>query len=175
MGYPSPLFLLNFSPGKASVGCRTFARCPIPWPCITSDGWAPQTGSIKIYVSELYASGFRCFGPDSPLTLNLRRGLNVLAGPNDSGKTAVIDAPRQVLRTRGDDFLRLEPGDFHVKPDGDRVTEPLIRCTFDRLTPDAVSKPSFSFDARQSSRRSQPGRSSPVGPRRQTSLLESNP
>jgi len=112
VGYPSPLFLLNLSHGKVSVGCRAFARCPIPWPRITSDGRAPKTGSIKMYVSELYASGFRRFGPDSPLTLNLRRGLNVLVGPNDFGKTAVIDAPGHVLQTSGDDFLRLEPGVF---------------------------------------------------------------
>ena len=93
-----------------------------------------------MYVSEIYASGFRCFGTESSLTLKLRRGLNILVGPNDSGKTAAIDAPRYVLWTRGDDYLRLEPGDFHVKPDGNRVTELLIRCTFDQLTPDEESR-----------------------------------
>ncbi|TAK52672.1 MAG: ATP-dependent endonuclease [Betaproteobacteria bacterium] len=93
-----------------------------------------------MYISEIYASGFRCFGPENPLTLKLRRGLNVLVGPNDSGKTAIIDAPRHVLWTRGDDFLRLEPGDFHVKPTGDRITELLIRCTFDELTPDEEAR-----------------------------------
>ena len=93
-----------------------------------------------MYISEIYTSGFRCFGPENPLTLKLRRGLNVLVGPNDSGKTAVIDAPRHVLWTRGDDFLRLEPGDFHVKPTGDRITELLIRCTFDELTPDEEAR-----------------------------------
>lgn len=93
-----------------------------------------------MYVSEIYASGFRCFGPDSPLSLKLRRGLNLLVGPNDSGKTAVIDAPRFVLWTRGDDFLRLEPGDFHVMPNGTKVAELLIRCSFDGLTPDEESR-----------------------------------
>ncbi len=93
-----------------------------------------------MYVSEIHASGFRCFGPDSPLSLKLRRGLNLLVGPNDSGKTAVIDAPRFVLWTRGDDFLRLEPGDFHVRPNGTKVTELLIRCSFDGLAPDEESR-----------------------------------
>ncbi len=88
-----------------------------------------------MHVSEISASGFRCFGPDSPLSLKLRRGLNVLVGPNDSGKTAIIDVPRFVLWTRGDDFIRLEPGDFHVKPDGARVDELFLRCTFESLTP----------------------------------------
>ena len=93
-----------------------------------------------MYVSEIHAAGFRCFGPGDPLILKLRRGLNILVGPNDSGKTAVIDAPRFVLWTRGDDFLRLEPSDFHVKQNGERVTELLIRCTFDDLTADEEAR-----------------------------------
>ena len=93
-----------------------------------------------MYLSEIHTSGFRCFGPDNALTLNLRRGLNILAGPNDSGKTAIIDAPRHVLWTRGDDYMRLEPGDFHIKPDGGRVTELIIRCTFEDLSADEEAR-----------------------------------
>ena len=93
-----------------------------------------------MYVSEIHASGFRCFGPENPLTLSLRRGLYILVGPNDSGKTAIIDAPRYVLWTRGDDFVRLESGDFHVKADGRRVSELFIRCTFDGLMPDEEAR-----------------------------------
>ena len=93
-----------------------------------------------MHVSEIHASGFRCFGPNSPLSLALRRGLNILVGPNDSGKTAVIDTPRFVLWTRGDDYLRLDPGDFHVRPDGTKVNQLLLRCTFDGLTPDEESR-----------------------------------
>ena len=93
-----------------------------------------------MYVSAIHASGFRCFGPDNPLSLKLRRGLNILVGPNDSGKTAIIDAPRFVLWTRGDDFLRLEPGDFHVGPDGTKVSELFVRCTFESLTPDEEAR-----------------------------------
>ncbi len=93
-----------------------------------------------MYVSEIFASGFRCFGPDNPLLLRLSKGLNILVGPNDSGKTAVIDAPRLVLWTRGDDFVRLDPSDFHVKPDSTRSQELLVRCTFDALTPDEESR-----------------------------------
>jgi len=93
-----------------------------------------------VYISEIYAAGFRCFDAATPLRLSLRRGLNILVGPNDSGKTAVIDAPRYLLWTRGDDFIRLEPSDFHVKPNGERVTELLIRCTFDDLTLDEEAR-----------------------------------
>lgn len=93
-----------------------------------------------MYISNILGSGFRCFSAESPLELGLQRGLNILAGPNDSGKTAIIDAPRLVLWTRGDNFLRLDSDDFHVKPGGERVTELLIRCTFDELTADEESR-----------------------------------
>lgn len=93
-----------------------------------------------MYVSEIGAQGFRCFGPDNPLKLKLRQGLNILAGPNDAGKTAIIDALRFVLWTRGDDYLRLEPGDFHVAANGRRSEELLICCTFDGLSPDEQAR-----------------------------------
>ena len=93
-----------------------------------------------MYVSEMCAWGFRGFGAKSPLKLPLRRGLNVLVGPNDAGKTAIIDAPRFLLWTRGDDFIRLEASDFHVNAAGSRETDLLIRCTFDALTPDEEAR-----------------------------------
>ena len=93
-----------------------------------------------MHVSEIYASGFRCFGPESPLSLRLRPGLNILVGPNDSGKTTIVDAPRFVLWTRGDDFLRVGPGDFHVRRDGTRADQILIRCTFNGLSRDEESR-----------------------------------
>lgn len=88
-----------------------------------------------MFISEIYASGFRCFGIESPLQLRLRRGLNILVGPNDAGKTNLIDVPRYLLWTRGDEYLRLESTDFHVGSDGTRITELLLRCTFDDLSP----------------------------------------
>ena len=93
-----------------------------------------------MYVSQIFASGFRCFGTENPFSLKLRQGLNILVGANDSGKTAVIDVCRFVLWTRGSEFIRLEPEDFYVKPDGNRVKELLLRCTFDELTPDEEAR-----------------------------------
>ena len=93
-----------------------------------------------MFISEIFASGFRCFGAENALTLKLRRGLNILVGPNDAGKTAIIDAPRYVLWTRGDDFVRLDANDFHAHADGHRASDLLIRCTFDGLSPDEESR-----------------------------------
>lgn len=84
-------------------------------------------------LSEVHAQGFRCFGSKNSLRLTLRPGLNVLVGENDSGKTAVIDAIRIALGTRGEDWSRLVDTDFHVSTSGpdERLT---LTCTFDELT-----------------------------------------
>jgi len=92
-----------------------------------------------MHIKEIHIAGFRCFSPDTPFSLKLRQGLNILVGPNDAGKTAVIDAIRFVLWSRGDDFLRLESDDFFLGPDG-RAKDLLIRCTFDGLTPDEEAR-----------------------------------
>jgi putative ATP-dependent endonuclease of OLD family len=86
-----------------------------------------------VYISEIYASGFRCFDPATPLQLKLSSGLNILVGPNDAGKSAIIDAARYVLWTRGDDYIRPDEHDFHVGGDGSRGCDFIVRCTFDDL------------------------------------------
>lgn len=88
-----------------------------------------------MYISEIYASGFRCFSAVHPLQLVLQEGLNIIVGPNDAGKSAIVDAPRHVLWTRGDEFVRLDANDFHVDEAGVRTSALLIRCTFDGLSP----------------------------------------
>lgn len=93
-----------------------------------------------MYISEIRASGFRCFGPDSPLQLTLSPGLNILVGPNDSGKSAIVDAARYALWTRGDDYIRPDEHDFHVGADGLRANDFILRCTFDDLSPDEEAR-----------------------------------
>lgn len=93
-----------------------------------------------MYISEIFAGGFRCFSPIAPLRLALSPGLNILVGPNDGGKTAVIDAIRYVLWSRGDDYIRPDLHDFHVSAAGSRACDFVVRCTFDALTPDEESR-----------------------------------
>lgn len=85
-------------------------------------------------LAEVFASTFRCFSEDSPLSWSAKPGLNVLVGENDSGKSAVIDAIRLVLGARGD-FFRLATDDFHLPDGGSRASRLTIRCSFDQLTP----------------------------------------
>lgn len=93
-----------------------------------------------MYISEIHASGFRCFDPTAPLQLKLSPGLNILVGPNDAGKSAIIDAARYVLWTRGDDYIRPDEHDFHVDAVGIRGCDFLVRCTFDNLSPDEEAR-----------------------------------
>jgi putative ATP-dependent endonuclease of OLD family len=93
-----------------------------------------------VYICEIHASGFRCFDSTTPLQLKLSPGLNILVGPNDAGKSAIIDAARYVLWTRGDDYIRPDEHDFHVGGDGARGCDFVLRCTFDDLSADEEAR-----------------------------------
>lgn len=93
-----------------------------------------------MYISELFASGFRCFDTTDPLRLALSSGLNVLVGPNDAGKSAIVDVARYVLWTRGDEYIRPDEHDFHVAEDGTRGCDFTIRCSFDDLSADEQAR-----------------------------------
>jgi putative ATP-dependent endonuclease of OLD family len=71
-----------------------------------------------MYLSELKLWNFRKYGrPDfdieTPhLVVPFSNGLNVLIGENDSGKTAIIDAIKLVLKTHAYEWIRVEREDF---------------------------------------------------------------
>lgn len=72
-----------------------------------------------MYLSNLKLWNFRKFGAEGEidlykphLDLNLAKGLNVIIGENDSGKTAIIDAIKLVLRTHSYDYIRVDDKDF---------------------------------------------------------------
>ncbi|BBJ23071.1 ATP-dependent nuclease [Candidatus Nitrotoga sp. AM1P] len=73
-----------------------------------------------MHLSNLKLWNFRKFGNaavfalETPhLDLNFNSGLNVLIGENDSGKSAIIDAIRIVLKTHSYDWSRIDNDDFH--------------------------------------------------------------
>jgi len=89
-----------------------------------------------MHISEVYIENFRIFGcKKEALTLQLSRGLNVLVGENDSGKTALVDAIRLCLGTTARDQPRITLDDFHFGPSG-REIELTIRCKFAFATDD---------------------------------------
>jgi len=73
-----------------------------------------------LYLSILKLWNFRKFGSKANfslakphLSLALNPGLNVLIGENDSGKSAIIDAIRIVLKTHSYEWARIDEDDFH--------------------------------------------------------------
>lgn len=92
-----------------------------------------------MFLSELKIWNFRKYGSgegSAPgLLLKLNKGLNLLVGENDSGKTAIIDAVKFVLQTQSFDYQRLEEEDFFLQPgqeptDTNREKSLKIECIF---------------------------------------------
>lgn len=64
-----------------------------------------------MYLRSLTVNNFRCFG--QPETIVFNKGLTVLVGENDSGKSAIIDAIRIVLGTTDQSWYHIELSDFY--------------------------------------------------------------
>lgn len=72
-----------------------------------------------MYLKNIKLWNFRKFGSDEEfnienpnLNLNFTKGLNVIIGENDSGKTAIIDAIKLALKTHSYDYIKVEDKDF---------------------------------------------------------------
>jgi len=92
-----------------------------------------------MFLSELKIWNFRKYGTGGSgapgLDLSLNKGLNLLVGENDSGKTAIIDAVKFVLQTQSYDYQWLEEEDFFLQPeleptDINRAKSLKIECIF---------------------------------------------
>lgn len=64
-----------------------------------------------MYLHTLILKNFRCF--NEAQTVKLKKGLNVLVGENDSGKSAIIDAIRIVMGTTDQSWYHIELSDFY--------------------------------------------------------------
>lgn len=93
-------------------------------------------GGRCVRLSRISIENFRIFGEGaSGFHLDFPAGIAALVGENDSGKTAIIDAVRLVLGTRGQDYFRVGEADFHQPADGSPTrTEIRIVLRFDALS-----------------------------------------
>lgn len=72
-----------------------------------------------MYISELKLWNFRKYGGDDfdqtkpHIIVPFKKGMNVLIGENDSGKTAIIDAIKYVLKTNAYEAIRIQQDDFY--------------------------------------------------------------
>lgn len=82
-----------------------------------------------MYLQYIELQNFRCFGEMSRVYFG--KGLNVLVGENDSGKSAIIDAIRIILGTTDQSWYHIDLSDFHNE---DRQCEIIINLKFVDLT-----------------------------------------
>lgn len=92
-----------------------------------------------MYISNLRLWNFRKYGSltfdlQSPnLIVPLNRQMNILIGENDSGKSAIIDAIKLVLKTHAYEWIKVEESDFFSE--GRQVSENLrIEIEFSGIT-----------------------------------------
>lgn len=82
-----------------------------------------------MYISELKLWNFRKYGNgsndldlDNPhLTVPFEKEINILIGENDSGKTAIIDSIKLVLKTHAYEWIKVEKSDFHSNTEKLRI------------------------------------------------------
>lgn len=82
-----------------------------------------------MYISELKLWNFRKYGNgsndldlDNPdLIVPFEKGMNILIGENDSGKTGIIDAIKLVLKTHAYEWIKVEKSDFHSNTEKLRI------------------------------------------------------
>ncbi len=95
-----------------------------------------------MYLAELFIENYRIFGSNGDgkgLSLTLNKGLNVILGENDCGKTAIIDAIRHLLWTTSMDYNPITDDDFHVEG-RHRATNLTIRACFRDLKPAIIGR-----------------------------------
>jgi putative ATP-dependent endonuclease of OLD family len=81
-----------------------------------------------MYISELKLWNFRKYGSNESFDLNnpdlivpFTKGLNVLIGENDSGKSAILDSIKLVLKTHAYEWIKVEKEDFNNDTDKLRI------------------------------------------------------
>lgn len=86
-----------------------------------------------MYLSEIKLKNFRKY---TELAVPFNRGLNVLIGENDSGKTAIIDAIKLVLKTHAYEWIKVEETDFHKAAGSNERAEKIeFELTFRGIEP----------------------------------------
>lgn len=86
-----------------------------------------------MYLAQLEIANFRKL---KKTDLHFRKGLNVLVGANNAGKTAVVDALRALLAGHDEPYPRLDTEDLHRPKDGDPEGDIVFHYVFRDLDAD---------------------------------------
>lgn len=85
-----------------------------------------------MYLKKLHIKGFRCIGD---LALDFHKGMNILIGENDTGKTTILDALRICLGLGAERReVYITPDDFHVDESGQMAGAIEFHLTFSDLS-----------------------------------------
>ena len=86
-----------------------------------------------MYLARLGITNFRRL---KGVVLEFAPGLNILVGPNNVGKTAVVDALRSLLAGADDPYPRFDVADIHIPKVGKASGEITFEYTFRDLSPE---------------------------------------
>lgn len=86
-----------------------------------------------MYLSDLEILNFRRL---SNVKLQFEAGLNIIVGPNNVGKSAVIEALRSLLAGADDPYPRFTTDDIHCPKGGERKGVISLTFIFRDLSPD---------------------------------------
>lgn len=91
-----------------------------------------------MHLFNLKLWNYRKFGSPAPINLStpdlnlpFQKGVNILIGENDSGKTGIIDAIKLILKTHSTEWIKVDFDDFHGESNRFR-----IECIFDNISDD---------------------------------------
>lgn len=95
-----------------------------------------------MYIHQLKLWNFRKYGSETfdlnypHLGVSFSQGLNLLIGENDSGKSAIIDAIKIVLKAHAYEWIRAEDKDFHINSESQISDRLRIEIHFKGITDD---------------------------------------
>lgn len=95
-----------------------------------------------MYLSELKLWNFRKYGSKTfdlnkpNLTVPFIEGLNLLIGENDSGKSAILDAIKLVLKTHAYEWIKVDESDFFICEDKIKSEKLRIEIHFSGISND---------------------------------------
>lgn len=92
----------------------------------------PCSRGEQIFLASLNIGNFRRL---KNATLHFGKGLNVVVGPNNIGKTAVVDALRALLAGADDPYPRFTLDDVHLPPGGAAAGDITFEYIFKDLSP----------------------------------------
>jgi len=132
---------------------------------------------IRVHLASLKIKNFRRI---SDTVVRFKAGLNVIVGPNNIGKTAIVDALRSLLAGADDPYPRFTVDDIHIPKAGSASGEIAFEFVFDELSGDDEAdfihalreKPDGKLEAVLSVAFGEPDKSGRLRPRRWCGAFE---